>query len=50
MARRADPIRKWPLIGEMVDVLFGRPLTADTFRAIAAGLGSGTFTLVYHFE
>lgn len=49
MARRADPTRKPQLIGQIIEVLLDRPLSAVTLRSIADRLGVSTFTLVYHF-
>ena len=49
MTRQADLAKKPALLEQIVDYLVDKPLSGLTFRALAAGLGVSSFTLVYHF-
>jgi len=49
MARRADSEKKPALLERIIDHLVDKPLSALSFRTLAAALDVSTFTLVYHF-
>lgn len=49
VTRQADPDKKPALLQQVLDYLIDKPLSALTFRGLAAGLGVSSFTLVYHF-
>jgi AcrR family transcriptional regulator len=49
MTRQADPDKKPELLERILDYLLDKPLSALTFRHLAASLSVSTFTLVYHF-
>jgi len=49
MARRVDPEKKPALLERIIDYLVDKPLSALSFRTLAAALEVSTFTLVYHF-
>jgi AcrR family transcriptional regulator len=49
MSRQADPDKKPELLEQVLDYLLDKPLSALTFRHLAASLNVSTFTLVYHF-
>lgn len=49
VTRQADPDKKPALLQQILDYLIDKPLSALTFRGLAAGLGVSSFTLVYHF-
>jgi AcrR family transcriptional regulator len=49
MTRRPDPEIKPALLDHILDSLLDKPLSALTFRALAASANVSTYTLVYHF-
>ena len=49
VTRQADLAKKPALLEQIVDYLVDKPLSALTFRGLAAALGTSSFTLVYHF-
>jgi AcrR family transcriptional regulator len=49
MTRSADPDIKPALLERILDYLLDKPLSALTFRNLAAAVNVSTFTLVYHF-
>jgi len=49
MARPVDTEKKPALLERIIDHLEDKPLSALTFRTLAAALDVSTFTLVYHF-
>jgi AcrR family transcriptional regulator len=49
MTRSADPDIKPALLERVLDYLLDKPLSALTFRNLAASVNVSTFTLVYHF-
>lgn len=49
MTRKADSEKKPELLERTVDFLLDKPLSALSFRTLAAALDVSTFTLVYHF-
>ena len=49
MTRQADLAKKPALLEQIVDYLVDKPLSALTFRGLAAAIGTSSFTLVYHF-
>lgn len=49
MARKPDTEKKPALLDRILDQLLDKPLSALTFRTLAAALDVSTFTLVYHF-
>jgi AcrR family transcriptional regulator len=49
VTRQPDTAKKPALLEQIVDYLIDKPLSALTFRGLAAALGVSSFTLVYHF-
>jgi AcrR family transcriptional regulator len=49
VTRQADTAKKPAMLEQIVDYLVDKPLSALTFRGLAAALGVSSFTLVYHF-
>jgi AcrR family transcriptional regulator len=49
VSRKQDVEKKPALLDRIVDHLLDKPLSALSFRTLAAALNVSTFTLVYHF-
>jgi len=49
MARKPDTDKKPALLDRIIDHLLDKPLSALSFRTLAAAVDVSTFTLVYHF-
>jgi AcrR family transcriptional regulator len=49
MARKPDTEKKPALLDRIIDHLLDKPLSALSFRTLAAAVDVSTFTLVYHF-